>query len=125
MEFKIDTKDNFAVITPVYTTIDANLAGELERKCEEIRQNGSKNLIIDLQHCATAQSAAVEMLVALHEISYSEDNSLVFTGIGEMVMPVVKAAEAHLVLNIAPKMIEAADIINMEVLERDLMNEED
>jgi hypothetical protein len=60
----------------------------------------------------------------MHEDSYSNSRSLVFTGIQSEVMKAMKEEELDLSLNIAPKMIEAVDIISMEILERDLLGEE-
>jgi len=124
MNFKIDTRDTFTVITPETAEITVNLTGELQRRMEEMRQSGSQNFIIDLQHCTSLSVDAIEQMVAMHEESYSGDASLVFTGVTGNVTAVLKENESDLVLNIAPKMIEAVDIISMEILERDLFNEE-
>jgi len=124
MEFKIDTKDTFSTITPVTGVISANLADELSEMCGNMRQSGSQNFIIDLEQCKTMEENAIAGLVALHEECYSEGQSLVFTGISEQAMTMLKSGETDLLLNIAPKMIEAIDIISMEILERDLFGEE-
>ena len=124
MNFKIDTRDTFTVITPDTAEITVNLTGELQRRMEEMRQSGSQNFIIDLQHCTSVMADAIEQMLAMHEESYSGDTSLVFTGVSANVMSALKEDDSHLSLNIAPKMIEAVDIISMEILERDLFNEE-
>jgi anti-anti-sigma regulatory factor len=124
MEFKIDTKDTFTIITPLDGAINAKLAGALEQKCGEMRQSGSKNFIVDLRHGFEIDKTAIQNLVTLHEASYSAEQSLVFTGISEKIMAVIKEEEADLLINIAPRMEEAIDIISMEILERDLFNEE-
>ena len=124
MDFKIDTKDTFTVIIPQSGVFNAKLSGEIANKCEEARQNGSKNYIIDLQHINEAENDATAGLIALHEQCYSSDESLVFTGMTPEVMSVLKNEEADLLLNLAPKMIEAVDIISMEILERELFGEE-
>jgi len=124
MEFKIDTKDTFSVITPIAGKIDANLADELGEKCTQIRQSGSKNIIVDLQHCEEIDKSVIAELVRLHEESYSQEESLVFTQVNEKVMAALKEDETDLLINIAPRMDEAIDIISMEILERDLFNEE-
>jgi anti-anti-sigma regulatory factor len=124
MNFKIDTRDTFTVITPDTAEITVNLTGELQRRMEEMRQSGSQNFIIDLQHCTSVMTDAIEQMLAMHEESYSGDTSLVFTGVSANVMAALKEDDSHLSLNIAPKMIEAVDIISMEILERDLFNEE-
>lgn len=124
MEFKIDTKSNYSVITPVTSDINANTSDILAEKCEEVRLSGSLHLIIDLRHCTSLDSNALSSLVSLHEESYSNEQSLVFTGINEDVMSTLKEDETDLLINIAPKMAEAVDIISMEILERDLLSEE-
>lgn len=124
MDFKIDTKDAFAVIIPITRKLDANLAEELVNKCNEVRLNGSNNLIVDLQHVDEVDEPALNKFVQLHEDSYSSEQSLVFTGINTNVVAALKKNETDLLLNVAPKMIEAVDIISMEILERDLFGEE-
>ena len=124
MEFKIDTKDTFTIIKPIIEGISAKLTGELHQKWEEMRQSGSKNFIIDLSECKEIDNSAIEGLIKLHEESYSNDQSVVFTGINPKVMQALKENETDLLINVAPRMDEAIDIISMEILERDLLSEE-
>ena len=109
MEFKIDTKDTFTTIIPLEKNLSAKMTGDLLDKCEEMRQRGSNNFVIDLQHCSEMEPEAIDGLVALHE---------------DCIMSLLKSNESDLLLNIAPKMEEAIDIISMEILERDLLSEE-
>jgi anti-anti-sigma regulatory factor len=124
MDFKIDTKSTFTTIMPLETEISAKLTGELANKCEKLRQSGSKNFIIDLQNCLAIDKSIITELLAMHEASYSREQSLVFTGINENVMSIIKEEEADLLINIARSMVEAIDIVSMEILERDLLSEE-
>jgi anti-anti-sigma regulatory factor len=124
MEFKIDTKETYSHITPQSGHLDANLTGALVAKKEELAQKGSKNLIVDLSQCTKADPSAFGTLIDMHTDSYSENNSLVFTGIHEPVMEEFKKNNIDTALNITPTLIEAIDIISMEILERDLLNEE-
>jgi len=124
MDFKIDTRDTFSVITPVSEEITVKLTGELHANMEKMRQSGSQNFIVNLEECKTISPDAIDGLVTLHEECYSMETSLVFTGIAPAVMAALKENETDLLLNVAPKMIEAIDIISMEILERDLFNEE-
>jgi anti-anti-sigma regulatory factor len=124
MEFKIDTKETFSTITPPDGPINAKMTGELLEFFTKMRQSGSHNFIVDLSSCTSIDNDAVPQLVMLHEDSYSQDQSLVFTGLKENVMNVLKKTETDLLINIAPKMIEAIDIVSMEILERDLFGEE-
>ena len=124
MEFKIDTKDTYTIITPVYTSIDSALTDALAKKCAELADSGTNNYIIDLQNCNSVDKGSFEALLQMHEDSYNNSRSLVFTGLQNDVMKAMKDEELDLSINIAPRMIEAVDIISMEILERDLFGEE-
>jgi anti-anti-sigma regulatory factor len=124
MDFKIDTKDAFTVIAPTATLLNANLAQNIAAQCEIVRQNGSGNYIIDLASVQQVDAEALTSLIALHEQLYSAGQSLVFTGLQAAVWAAVREQGADFQLNIAPQMIEAVDIISMEILERDLLSEE-
>jgi anti-anti-sigma factor len=124
MEFKIDTNSNYVQIAPAGEALDANLAEGIRQKWEELTQNGSENFIIDLQHCTKADKDAFPTLVHLHADCYSSGQSLVFTGVQPEVLQAMKDTETDMAINIAPTHIEAVDIISMEILERDLFNEE-
>lgn len=123
MEFKIDTRERYTVITPVISVMEGAEADELTGKIAELGKNGSENYIIDLGEVQQLGDNTLERLAELHEQMYGEDRSLVFTGLQQAVYAAVKDAEADLVLNITPTMIEAVDIISMEIVERDILGE--
>ena len=125
MEFKIDTKEAFTLITPISNVIDANLTDALLDKCKELGQSGSNNYIVVLDNCSAIDNTSSAALIAMHELMYSNDSSLVFTGLHKDVWNKLKEDETDLLLNIAPSMQEAIDIISMEILERDLFGEEE
>ena len=124
MEFKIETRDTYLIITPVAGVINAILADNFVQKVSSDGQIGSCNLIIDLSEVGDIDSGAIDVLVDWHESAYSQNISLVFTQPQPQVMKALKRDEKDLLINIAPKMIEAIDIISMEILERDLLGEE-
>ena len=124
MEFKIDTKPSYSIITPLSNVLDVALTEALRQKWEDLTQSGSLNMIVDLHHCLHTSQPALDSLVALHEDVYEQNQSLVFTGIPNEVMKMLKEKQTDLYLNIAPTLVEASDIVSMELLERDLFNEE-
>jgi anti-anti-sigma regulatory factor len=124
MEFKIDTKPTYTVITPVDSSMDANMTAALRQKWKVLAESGSGNAIIDLSCCTAADESAFVQLGELHEEVYGNNQSIVFTNLQPAVWTVVKQKEADLLLNIAPTMQEAVDIISMEILERELFDEE-
>jgi anti-anti-sigma regulatory factor len=124
MEFKIDTKPTYVQITPVYNHIDANLTAALRQKCNELTESGSQNIIIDLHNCLGADDISLNELPELHENFYASNRSLVFTNLSASLASIFKERELETMLNIAPTLAEAVDIISMEILERDLFGEE-
>lgn len=124
MEFKIDTKTTYTVVTPVSNHLDANLAEALRQKWLELVNQGSKNLIVDLHNCLNTDENVFPALLQMHDTFYQDHQSLVFTQLQDEVNDAFKKHEIDLSLNIAPTMSEAADIVSMEILERDLFNEE-
>ena len=124
MEFKIDTKPTYVHITPISNMLDANLTEAITQKCTELAENGSENYIIDLHNCLEADIASPDGLEALHVNCYENNRSLVFTGLTETVSDAIKRQNLDNIINITPTLIEAIDIISMEILERDLFNEE-
>lgn len=124
MQFKIDTKENYSHITPLTDKIDANLTGALAQKCSELAQTGKGNVLIDLNNCKEADSTSFNDLLKLHEDVYSNAASIVFTGLQDDITKAFKQKGIDTQLNIAPTIAEAIDIISMEMLERDLFDEE-
>lgn len=124
MEFKIDTKPVYTTIIPAADLLDANLAAAINAKCRELSGNGSHHFIIDLSECRDADASAFQGLSDLHEQCYNNGQSLVFTGISGAVSDRINDHALPQMLNITPTIAEAVDIISMEILERDLFNEE-
>jgi len=124
MEFKFDTKPTYTVITPQYDALDVNLTEQLAEQISLYINKGSNNFIIDMQMCATCDNKSFEQLAAMHEDCYVNQRSLVFTGLQATILQPLNESGLTDMLNIAPTMQEAVDIVSMEILERDLMNEE-
>ncbi len=127
MRFKIDTNPSYTRILPEDGAISASMAALLTQKCTQIQSDGPQNLIVDFSQFPDEAAPDAEALFAalaqLHELQYEAGSSLVFTGFHPLLLAQVKAAELHHILNITPTLIEAIDMVNMEILERDLFNE--
>lgn len=124
MNFKIDTKTNYTIITPSFSDLNSEMAASLAKYCQEQSAQKPINFIVDLLPCTDAHTDAFPALIDLHEACYSNDQSLVFINVKDNIMQKMKKEQVHLTLNIAPTLAEGIDIISMEVLERDLFNEE-
>jgi anti-anti-sigma regulatory factor len=124
MEFKIDTRDTYVRIAPIGEHLSVNMAAMMEERAAQLAESNPGNVLIDLSACQTADEAAFEALATWHESSYSEGRSLVFIGLQPAVLDVAKEAQLDGAINIAPTEIEGIDIISMEIIERELFDEE-
>lgn len=125
MEFKFDTKTTYTIITPVADVLDVNLTENLEQKITSYNVEGANNFVVDLKNCSSADNKSFSKLAELHGWCYENARSLVFTGVCSAIMSDFQQYDMTESLNIAPTYEEAADIISMEILERDLMAEGD
>lgn len=124
MEFKIDTKPTYSIITPISNSLDAILTAAVRHKWEALTESGSGNIIVDLHNCTSADAQSLSTLTELHQDIYSAHKSLVFTQLQPEVMAALKEAELDEMINLAPTINEAIDIVSMEILERELFDEE-
>jgi anti-anti-sigma regulatory factor len=124
MEFKIDTKDTFTNVMPVTERLDANLTEAIRQKWNKAGQSGSLNLIVDLQNIKEVDSSAFFEMLALQEDFKKNDQSIAFTGLQEKDMQQVRKQGDEAALNVVPTKAEAIDMINMEIVERDLFKDE-
>jgi len=124
MQFKIDAKDKYTVITPESGTADANMSEALAQTCAKMTEKGSRNFIIDLQHCQSATDDALQQLAQTGADLYEQGISFVLAQVSNSLLQQIKNNDLLDALNHAPTLQEAIDIVNMEILERDLFNEE-
>jgi anti-anti-sigma factor len=124
MKFKIDTREKFHVITLQETALAANMTAELENCLLSFLQNDVKNLLLSLKDIQNIDNAAAESLVKIQQLFYEQDASIV---ICELQSQVEKELDDNGILelvNLTPTQSEAADIIQMEQIERELMDGE-
>lgn len=124
MQFKIDTKSTYTVITSSQNNMDENMTDALAQKIQECTNKGSVNFVLDMSSCETADNKALDQLYQIHETCYEAQSSFVVTGMSLDILAMAKKADIVDELNIVPTMIEAVDIISMEILERDLLSED-
>lgn len=124
MQFKIDAKDLYTVIKPQKGILDTQLAADLAEQCLLQTETGSKNFIIDLESCQDVRPDFLLPFIDLSAHCYEKGQSFVMTHAPAGMLGLLKEADAVDSLNCAPTLIEAIDIISMEILERDLFGEE-
>lgn len=122
MKYKIDTRENFDIITPLYAQIDSKLSDQLEELVDDDSEDG-RSLLIDMLNIESLNEENTKLLNALHEQMYAKNLSFVLCHVSTSCKKKIASAKLEHVLNITPTLIEAIDIISMEDLERELLGE--
>ena len=122
MQVKIDTREKFHAITIGEPVLAANMTAELEKYLLPFLQHEVKNVVLILKDIQKVDDAAAECLVKIQQAFYDDSASFV---ICELTPEVEKALEDNRLLelmNVTPTESEAWDILQMEEVERDLLN---
>ncbi len=125
MEVKIDTKEKFTVVTPVMPDLSANIAAEIAENCNSILQKEPKNVILNLENVTVVDDSTAEILTELQQKFYENNASFVICSLTPDVEESLDKLELLELLNITPTESEAWDIVQMEEIERELLDSDD
>ena len=124
MQVKTNTKERFHVITVTDPALTADMAAELSDLLLAYLQNDVKNLILNLKELQSLDEIAAERLVKLQQNFYEKNSSFVICELQKQVEEFLDNVNLLEVMNTTPTESEAMDILQMEEIERDLLNEE-
>ena len=126
MEVKIDTKEKFHVITLTEAALSDNIAAELSTLSSQYLDKDVKNVILKLPATTSITETAAEELTRIQQKFYENNASFVICHLQQSLEDKLDEMELLEVMNVTPTESEAWDIVQMEEIERDLMdNEED
>ncbi|MFL9483714.1 STAS domain-containing protein [Chitinophagaceae bacterium LWZ2-11] len=125
MQVKIDTKEKFTVITPNESHIYDNMTEQLVADCRNILERNVKNAILDLKNVAEIDERPAENIAMLQQKFYEHNASFVICEMKDTVEAVFEKLEVLDILNITPTESEAWDIVQMEEIERELLDTDD
>jgi len=125
MNVKTDTKEKFHVITIEEASIAANMTAELEQCLQSYLQNNVKNVILNCSDIQNMDVAAAETLVKLQQQFYEQNASFVVCHLQPALEESLDNMGLLELMNVTPTESEAWDIIQMEEIERELMDDDD
>jgi anti-anti-sigma factor len=125
MEVKIDTKEKFAVVTPVLTVLTVNIAAEIEETCLKQLEMPVKNVVLQMQGVTQIEDAAALKIAELQQQFYEKSASFVICSLSDTVESTFEKMELSDFLNCTPTESEAWDIVQMEEIERELLDSDD
>jgi anti-anti-sigma regulatory factor len=125
MKVKIDTKEKFTVITPEEVQLAANLSEELRQICEERLGIMPKSVVLNLQLVESIDEQSATAITTMQQNFYDQSASFVVCGMSKEIEKKFDELELLDYLNFTPTESEAWDIIQMEEVERELMDSDD
>ncbi len=122
MNVKTDTKEKFHAITVTDPALSGAMTDELADCLLPILQNEVKNVILILNEVAAIDQAAAEKLVYIQQKLYENNASFVICELQKPVEEFLDSQELLEMMNITPTQSEAWDIVQMEEIERELLD---
>ena len=123
MEIKISTKEKFTVITPITPQITDTNAEEISISCLNCLNSEIKNVVLNLQSVTAIDNEAAKTIANLQQQFYETNASFVICEIKIQVEQSFETLELFEFLNTTPTESEAWDIVQIEEIERELMDD--
>ena len=123
MKVKIDTKEKFNVISINEDHLSANMTDELSELLLSYLNNEIKNLVLSFVAVNKIDQAAAEKIVELQQLFYDNNASFVVCELQPQVEKFLDQNELVERMNVTPTQSEAWDIVQMELIERELLDD--
>ena len=124
MNVKTDTKEKFHAITVTDPILSATMTDGIGECLLPYLQNDVKNLVLILKNVTSIDTVAAEKLVYIQQKFYENSASFVICELQKQVEDFLDKNEMLEMMNVTPSESEAWDIVQMEEIERDLMDGE-
>jgi anti-anti-sigma factor len=122
MEVKIDTKQKFHVITLLQPELSATMTEELSNRLSSLLHSDIKNVVLNLKELQSIDTISAENLVKVQQKFYENSASFVICELRPQVEEYLDKDQLLEMMNITPTESEAWDIIQMEEIERELLD---
>ena len=124
MKVKIDTKEKFYVITLMEPILTANIAADLAKSSTKFLRQEIRNLVLKLSDVEIIEDKGAEELAQIQQLFYENNASFVICELNSAVEEKLEELELLEVMNVTPTESEAWDIVQMEEIERELLDDE-
>jgi anti-anti-sigma factor len=122
MNVKIDTKEKFHVITIKESSLSANMTAYLRKWLDEVTQNHVKHIILNLKDVKEIDETMAGFIAEQYHMAVEEGRSFVICEMQPAVKAFFQNADLLDAINFTPTETEAWDIVQMEEIERELLN---
>ena len=125
MQYQTEPKEKFTVIKILDNTLSSNLVPELSQLTNTILAKSPKNLVLNLEKVGSWDSAVLEQLAKAQEQFYDNNASFVICCLSDSLNKDLESSDWGDLMNTTPTESEAWDIVQMEEIERELLDSDD
>jgi anti-anti-sigma factor len=125
MQYLTEPKEKFTVIKILDNTLSSNLVPELSQLTNTILAKSPKNLVLNLEKVGSWDSAVLEQLAKAQEQFYDNNASFVICCLSDSLNKDLESSDWGDLMNTTPTESEAWDIVQMEEIERELLDSDD
>lgn len=124
MNVKTDTKEKFHAITVLENNLSADMTDRMADSLFPYLENEVKSVVLKLGQVAHIDVAAAEKLVQVQQRFYENSASFVVCEMQKEVESFLDENDLLEMMNVTPTESEAWDIVQMEEIERELMDDD-
>ena len=123
--YQTATKEKFSVITIENKELLSNLAEKLDNLTKKLASTPPNNLILNLRLVENWDEPFIEQIAKAQGQFYEQNFSFVICGISKQLQDILDSTDYAELLNMTPTESEAWDIVQMEEIERELLDSDD
>lgn len=125
MQYKTDLKEKFTVVTFLDTSITSNSVPEINELTQKILSQSPKNLVLNCGQVKQWDASIIEVLGNAQQQFYDNNASFVICALSDTLQKGIDDSEFAEMMNLTPTETEAWDIVQMEEIERELLDSDD
>ena len=125
MQYQTEQKEKFTVITLLENSLSSNLVPDLAELMTKIGAATPKNLVLNFGKVVRWELPIIEQLANAQQAFYDNNTSFVICCLSNSLQELLDLTEYAELMNITPTESEAWDIVQMEEIERELLDSDD
>jgi len=122
MHVKIDTKEKFHEISLMDEHLSANMTVDLEQLLSELQNTPPASVVLSMRAIKILDTECAKALAIWQGKFYENSQSFVICHLQPEVEKLLDEAELLEMMNVTPTLSEAWDIVQMEEIERELLD---
>jgi anti-anti-sigma factor len=125
MQYKTDLKEKFTVVTFLDASLTSNSVPEINELTQKILSQSPKNLVVNCGLVKQWDPSIIAVLANAQEQFYDNNASFVICALSDTLQNSIDNSEYAEMMNLTPTETEAWDIVQMEEIERELLDSDD